>query len=527
MDMLNLSGYDGFTMYLDSDGSGNEIKVQMETDTSTYAYTGYMTGKGPMLLYMPFSKIIQPDWATSGTPQPINSSQNLKSVSIYTNQVGTITAGTLYVDDLKGANFVEDLTGKAGVTIDEPSNEVTEFPYTITGTADYVEYVTVSIGDNKYNVPVDGEGNWSFELTKDAGIVNSDAIKVKAGVYYPDGEAVAESAEYTIGLKVEDNDGPEEEHYDNMIWNWDFEEMGTEGWSFEGFSPWTENGKLVAWSQDGYNAVFSYTITDVPNGVYTLSNDIKVKSNMNSAVMALFSGDSEVKSAPIDTADTVVEDQLLGEKLTVNNNTVTVKYYVNAPADANGVTFAVGDVKLYLVKALENDESGDDEDPGEVSGGDENGDSEEGSGDETSEDSGEGAGTESEAVKKPETVNDENNVNADAADAGSTAVTEEVIDSKQKKTSISELTARKKAITVSWKKQSKGGIKGYEIQYSTNKKFEENVKTVKIGKVKTTKKTIKKLKSGKKYYVRIRTYKEKDGGMVYSKWSKKKSIKVK
>ena len=97
---------------------------------------------------------------------------------------------------------------------------------------------------------------------------------------------------------------------------------------------------------------------------------------------------------------------------------------------------------------------------------------------------------------------------------------------KQKKTSITDLTAKKKAITVSWKKQSKG-IKGYEIQYSTNKKFEENVKTVKIGKAKTTKKTIKKLKSGKKYYLRIRTYKENDGGIVYSNWSKKKSVKVK
>ncbi|WP_044914742.1 fibronectin type III domain-containing protein [Butyrivibrio sp. WCE2006] len=610
MDMLNLGGYDGFTMYLDSDGSGNEIKVQMETDTSTYAYTGYMTGKGPMLLYMPFAKIIQPDWATSGTPQPINSSQNLKSVSIYTNQTGTVTSGTLYVDDLKGANFVEDLTEKAGVTIDEPSGLVTEFPYTISGTADYVEYVTVSVGEKKYNVPVNGEGVWSFELTADAGIVNGDDIKVKAGVYYPDGEAIAESSEYAIRLEVEDNDGPEEEHYDNVIWSWDFAEMGTEGWSFEGFSPWTENGRLVAWSQDGYDAVFSYTITDVPNGVYTLSNDIKVKSNMNSAVMALSSGESEIKSTPIDTADTVVEDHLLGEKLTVDNNSITVKYYVNAPVDANGVTFAVGDIKLYLVKALENDDPEDDEvhdgdekddsgegtgtegeipdDSGEGTGtegdtpddfggdtgagdetpddfggdtgagddtpddfggdtgagdetpddfGEETGDWDETpddfgegtvAGDEISGDSGEGEGTESGAVNNHETVSTDNNTGLDLGEAaydGSTAINE-VIDSKQKKTSISELTAKKKAITVSWKKQSKG-IKGYEIQYSTNKKFEENVKTVKIGKAKTTKKTIKKLKSGKKYYLRIRTYKEKDGGIVYSNWSKKKSIKVK
>ncbi|WP_022767569.1 carbohydrate binding domain-containing protein [Butyrivibrio sp. NC2007] len=364
MDMLNLSGYDGFTMYLDSDGSGNEIKVQMETDTSTYAYTGYMTGKGPMIMYMPFSKIIQPDWATSGTPQPIDSSQNLKSVSIYTNQSGQAASGTFYADDLKGANFAEDLASGAGVSMDEPSEEITEFPYSIGGSASYVEYVTVTVGDKKFNVPVDADGKWSYELTEDLGLYNTDALGLKAGIYYPDGEAVVESAEYAVKLHLEANDGPEEEKYDNIIWSWDFEEKGVEGWTFEGFSPWLESGRLVAWSQDGYEAEFSFTVTDIPNGVYALSNDIKVKSNMNSAVMALISGDNEVRSLPIDTADQIVEDQLLGEKITVENNTVTVKYYVNAPVDANGVTFAVGDVKLYLMKSLESEEPEGVEEPG-------------------------------------------------------------------------------------------------------------------------------------------------------------------
>ena len=73
---------------------------------------------------------------------------------------------------------------------------------------------------------------------------------------------------------------------------------------------------------------------------------------MTSVVMALISGENKIKSLPIDTADQIVEDQLLGEKITVENNTVTDKYYVNAPVDANGVTFAVGDVKLYLMKEL-------------------------------------------------------------------------------------------------------------------------------------------------------------------------------
>ena len=40
-------------------------------------------------------------------------------------------------------------------------------------------------------------------------------------------------------------------------------------------------------------------------------------------------------------------------------------------------------------------------------------------------------------------------------------------------------------------------------------------------------KKVKKLKSGKKYYVKIRTYKTIKGKKYYSKWSKVKSIKTK
>lgn len=46
-----------------------------------------------------------------------------------------------------------------------------------------------------------------------------------------------------------------------------------------------------------------------------------------------------------------------------------------------------------------------------------------------------------------------------------------------KETSIKKLTAGKKKITIKWKKQKKN-TDGYEIQYSTNKKFKKAVKTV-------------------------------------------------
>lgn len=96
---------------------------------------------------------------------------------------------------------------------------------------------------------------------------------------------------------------------------------------------------------------------------------------------------------------------------------------------------------------------------------------------------------------------------------------------KPKKTSIKKLSKGKKEFTVTWAKVS--GVKGYQIQYSSNKKFKKNNKSVTVTKQKTTKATVKKLKSKKKYYVRVRTYKTVNGKKIYSSWSKVKSVKTK
>lgn len=96
---------------------------------------------------------------------------------------------------------------------------------------------------------------------------------------------------------------------------------------------------------------------------------------------------------------------------------------------------------------------------------------------------------------------------------------------KPKKTSIKKLSKGKKKFTVTWAKVS--GVKGYQIQYSSDKKFKKNNKSVTVTKQKTTKATVKKLESKKKYYVRVRTYKTVNGKKIYSSWSKVKSVKTK
>ena len=95
-----------------------------------------------------------------------------------------------------------------------------------------------------------------------------------------------------------------------------------------------------------------------------------------------------------------------------------------------------------------------------------------------------------------------------------------------KKAALTKLkSSKKKTLTVQWKKLT--GVTGYQIQTGLNKKFTKGKKTYTVKKAKTTKKTIKKLKSKKKYFVRIRAYKTVNGKKYYGNWSKAKNVKVK
>lgn len=100
-----------------------------------------------------------------------------------------------------------------------------------------------------------------------------------------------------------------------------------------------------------------------------------------------------------------------------------------------------------------------------------------------------------------------------------------------KGTSLRKLSKARKAVKVVWKKQSakmaKSRISGYQIQLATNSKFTKNKKTVTIKGYKKTSRKITKLKGGKKYYVKIRTYKIVGGKKYYSPWSKTKTVRTK
>lgn len=98
-----------------------------------------------------------------------------------------------------------------------------------------------------------------------------------------------------------------------------------------------------------------------------------------------------------------------------------------------------------------------------------------------------------------------------------------------KSTTLTNLSSSKKKVKVKWKKQV-SQTNGYQLQYSLNSNF-KSAKLLNVTNNKVTTKLISNLKSKKKYYVRIRIYKNiKVNGKstkLYSKWSKSLNVKVK
>ena len=95
----------------------------------------------------------------------------------------------------------------------------------------------------------------------------------------------------------------------------------------------------------------------------------------------------------------------------------------------------------------------------------------------------------------------------------------------QKAKIVSVKSKKKKTAVVKWKKDS--AVSGYLIECATDKKFKKNKVKVTVSKNKTVSKTVKKLKAGKKYYIRICAYTQSGNVKVQGDWSKVKTVTVK
>lgn len=102
---------------------------------------------------------------------------------------------------------------------------------------------------------------------------------------------------------------------------------------------------------------------------------------------------------------------------------------------------------------------------------------------------------------------------------------------KAKKTKVSKVVLTKaapsgrKAADIRWKKAS--GAQGYQIVLGTDRKMKKNRKTATVKGAAKVRLKMKKLKSRKTYYVKVRGWCSRNGKKVYGAWSKIKKVKVK
>ena len=138
--------------------------------------------------------------------------------------------------------------------------------------------------------------------------------------------------------------------------------------------------------------------------------------------------------------------------------------------------------------------------------------------------------TDSDASSQTTTLTTFTTANQITADSkiveGAYSIANEFSKSLSKATKIKSVKGKKNGFKITWKKVS--GVKGYQIKYSTNKYFFESLTRSKnVKKAKTTSATVKDLRKGKTYFVKVRTYKIVKGKKVYSNWSKVKTVTAK
>ena len=343
MDYLNLKDYDGIKLWYVSNGSGDSLTIQIQTsDGLSWESIGYMNSVGPTELYMPFESFIAPSWDTR--EGELNKNLNITKFSLYTGQGGDSIGGTIYIDDIKGANFKDDLLTANVIITNENAQDITTLPYTISGTAQMVNYVTLNVGGHGFNVPVT-DGKWSYDITEDSGIYNTDSIDIKASIEYHNGDVIAEDTK-TVSINVEGNEAPIIIDYEK-VFECDFSTMSSvpTDWTIvQSGAEGKIESSLLWWGQDAYSLDVSKEIL-VPDGIYNLTATMKIKPGFEDARMIALTGGVEKKTSFLDTSDAWAEVKL--EDIEVVNGKVNIKFTANAPGGTDGLVFAIQDVTLY------------------------------------------------------------------------------------------------------------------------------------------------------------------------------------
>ena len=90
---------------------------------------------------------------------------------------------------------------------------------------------------------------------------------------------------------------------------------------------------------------------------------------------------------------------------------------------------------------------------------------------------------------------------------------------------VSVKSKKKKTVFVKWKRDAKAS--GYLIECATDRNFKKQKTKITVSRSKTVSATVKKLKAGKRYYVRVCAYTKNGKKKIQGDWSKLKTVKVK
>ena len=94
----------------------------------------------------------------------------------------------------------------------------------------------------------------------------------------------------------------------------------------------------------------------------------------------------------------------------------------------------------------------------------------------------------------------------------------------KKVTILKAKSAKKKTAKITWKKVD--GAEGYVLEYALTSNFKK-AKTVTVKKGTVVSRTLKKLKSGKSYYVRVKAYMTVNDEKIYTETGAKKKVRIK
>lgn len=380
---LNLSGYDGFSMWFKPDDSYNKLVIQFTTEDGKFWETSTtIKGTDARLMYVPFAKFRHPSWYGGDANAVPDASKNIIAFSIYINKdegKTKATSGTVYIDDINGALFNEKLAN-ASVTINDAqegegqeAEVVAAFPYTVSGTGPAGEYVTIRVGQQQFNALINEEGAWSYDIPR---MVNGEGREIRAAIeLYDETAIVSDTIMVNVNVpgntyqEIENGGGTDPVDTTNYSLNGSFDEVvDAAAWPLLP-KHWTHkdaegnditNGivklegnartgdyKLVHYNGSPYEAISSQKVTGLAEGIYELTAWTRSKDgNPQLAEMTAAASGEAAVSEPIEAGEgTWVKQTITG--IAVTDGELAIAF--RSKSTAGDFWISVDDVSLTKI----------------------------------------------------------------------------------------------------------------------------------------------------------------------------------